>query len=169
VFGEEERGKALPGQMAEDRMIVEDVVEDGRHLSVEEEALLLRKCRLNKVDLIEKMIDSGKIGPNFVFSNGETILIIACKRGYKKLVVGTVGGQEALLCDCAMRMLRCANSRPFVLILCVIFRAVCGGTARGEHGHQGPRRKRGRALGKCHGFQRPDEILDFKGRERPAA
>ena len=51
------------------------------------EKLLLRQCLLNKVDLVEKTIDSGKIGPNFEFFNGETALIIACKRGYKKLAV----------------------------------------------------------------------------------
>ena len=33
-------------------MVVEDVVEDGSLLTVEEEALLLRKCRLNKVELV---------------------------------------------------------------------------------------------------------------------
>ena len=73
--------------MVRERMLVEDVDDNEVPLSVEEEALLLRQCRLNKVELVEKTIDSGKIGPNFVFSNGDTVLIIACKCGYKKLAV----------------------------------------------------------------------------------
>jgi hypothetical protein len=73
--------------MAEERMVVEDGDDDGDLLAVEEEALLLRQCRLNKVELVEKMLDSGRISPNFFFSNGDTILIIACKCGYKKLAV----------------------------------------------------------------------------------
>ena len=56
-------------------------------LTVEEEALLLRQCRLNKVELIEKMIDSGRVGPNFTFSNGDTLLMIAAKCGHRKLLV----------------------------------------------------------------------------------
>ena len=71
--------------MVRERMLVEDVDDNEVPLTVEEEALLLRQCRLNKVELVEKTIDSGKIGPNFVFSNGDTVLIIACKCGYKKL------------------------------------------------------------------------------------
>jgi len=73
--------------MVRERMLVEDVDDNEVPLTVEEEALLLRQCRLNKVELVEKTIDSGKIGPNFVFSNGDTVLIIACKCGYKKLAV----------------------------------------------------------------------------------
>jgi len=61
--------------------------DDEEILSVEEEALLLRQCRLNKVEMVEKMLDSGRIGANFVFSNSDAILIIACKCGYKKMVV----------------------------------------------------------------------------------
>ena len=68
-------------------MVVEDGVEEGEMLSVEQEALLLRQCRLNKVELIERMLDSGKIKVNFFFSNGDTILIVASKCGFKKLAV----------------------------------------------------------------------------------
>ena len=71
-------------------MVVEDVVEDGSLLTVEEEALLLRKCRLNKVELVNKILDGGRIGPNFTFSNGDSILMIACKCGYKKLAVSVI-------------------------------------------------------------------------------
>lgn len=79
---------AMPArEMTEEQMMVEDGDDNGDLLAVEEEALLLRQCRLNKVELVEKMLDSGRIGPNFFFSNGDTILIIACKCGYKKLAV----------------------------------------------------------------------------------
>lgn len=73
--------------MAEGRIVQEDGEEAGDVLSVEQEALLLRQCRLNKVELVEKMLDSGQIRENFVFSNGDTILIVACKCGFRKLVV----------------------------------------------------------------------------------
>ena len=84
--------QASPGHNAsvQDRMVVEDVVEDGSLLTVEEEALLLRKCRLNKVELVNKILDGGRIGPNFTFSNGDSILMIACKCGYKKLAVSVI-------------------------------------------------------------------------------
>ena len=70
--------------------MLEEKEEEEMPLAVEEEALLLRQCRLNKVELVEKTIDSGKIGSNFVFSNGDTLLIVACKCGYKKLVVSVI-------------------------------------------------------------------------------
>ena len=73
--------------MQEGRKVLEEGDETEDMLSVEQEALLLRQCRLNKVELVEKMLDSGKIAENFFFSNGDTILIVACKCGFKQLVV----------------------------------------------------------------------------------
>lgn len=71
--------------MVRQRMVSE--VEHEDLLAVEEEALLLRQCRLNKVELVEKMIDSGRVGPNFTFSNGDTLLMVASKCGHRKLLV----------------------------------------------------------------------------------
>lgn len=88
--------------MVRERMLVEDVDDNEVPLTVEEEALLLRQCRLNKVELVEKTIDSGKIGPNFVFSNGDTVLIIACKCGYKKLAVRAPPPRTRARCPAAM-------------------------------------------------------------------
>jgi hypothetical protein len=56
-----------------------------KELSVEEEALLLRQCRLSKVELIEAALDSNRVGIDFVFSSGDTLLITACKSGFKRL------------------------------------------------------------------------------------
>ena len=88
--------------MVRERMLVEDVDDNEVPLTVEEEALLLRQCRLNKVELVEKTIDSGKIGPNVVFSNGDTVLIIACKCGYKKLAVRAPPPRTRARCPAAM-------------------------------------------------------------------
>jgi len=84
--------------MAESRIVEEDGVEDGDMLSVEQEALLLRQCRLNKVELIERMLDSGKIKVNFFFSNGDNILIVASKCGFKKLVVSYPPSHALKMC-----------------------------------------------------------------------
>jgi len=54
-------------------------------LSVEEEALLLRQCRLSKVELIEGALDSGRVDASFTFSNGDSMLTTACKNGFKRL------------------------------------------------------------------------------------
>ena len=164
--------------MVRERMLVE-VVDDGEvPLTVEEEALLLRQCRLNKVELVEKTIDSGKIGPNFEFSNGDTVLIIACKCGYKKLAVRVPAKaksrQRAILarspriCECACAMARRARHRVRTsLLTCTrLGVAACRYAARCKHGSQGPRGQHSGALGLCDGFQGPGGLPPRKRRQR---
>jgi ankyrin repeat protein len=40
---------------------------------------------ISQVELVEIALDSGKIKSNFAFSNGDSLLITACKSGFKKL------------------------------------------------------------------------------------
>ena len=150
--------------MVRERMLVEDVDDGEVPLTVEEEALLLRQCRLNKVELVEKTIDSGKIGPNFEFSNGDTVLIIACKCGYKKLAVrapAAKGRQRAILarsprlyeCACAISRRARHRARTSLLTCTRLGVAACRHAARCKHGSQGPRGQYSGALGLCDGFQ----------------
>lgn len=125
--------------MAEGRIVQEDGEEAGDALSVEQEALLLRQCRLNKVELVEKMLDSGKIRENFVFSNGDTILIVACKCGFRKLVVSPF---------------RCANGKTLACSCTDWFAwPACDDEAECKPGLERPRRQHRVPLGLCYGLQ----------------
>jgi hypothetical protein len=73
------------GAVSQDTIGQSGLQNANKELSVEEEALLLRQCRLSKVELIEAALESGRVSIDFVFSSGDTLLITACKSGFKRL------------------------------------------------------------------------------------